>query len=74
MAESKTKTAETAVVHFPAPTSKEEPNYVIVGFNGKIYKIKKGEDVEVPAVVAEIIKNSEKEKDEIAKRMLERAM
>lgn len=74
MAESKTKSADMVTVHFPAPTRKEEENFVFVGHNGKFYKIMKGQDVEVPADVAEIIRNSERQKDANAKKMLERAM
>lgn len=34
------------------------PNYVIASVNGRVYKIKRGEAVEVPAPIAEVIQHS----------------
>ena len=34
------------------------PNYVIASVNGRVYKIKRGEAVDVPAPVAEVIQHS----------------
>ena len=39
-----------------------EPEEVTVGFNGKLYKIKKGEDIKVPRFIYEIIVNSGKQR------------
>lgn len=41
-----------------------EDNYITASLNGKVYKIKRGVDVEVPEGIAEIIRNSEAAKDE----------
>lgn len=38
-------------------------NYMIVGLNGKYYKLKRGEVVSVPAGVAEIIEEAEANAD-----------
>ena len=58
-----TKTSGRIKVHLPrAP--KGQANFITVGFNGKVWKIKKGEDVYVPLAVAEIIANSERAREE----------
>ena len=44
------------------PYVEGEPEEVTVGFNGKLYKVKKGEDVEVPRFIYEIIVNSGKQR------------
>ena len=50
---------EKVRIRLPRPTGKEE-NFRNVAINGKIWKIKKGEWVEVPKCVAEVIENSER--------------
>lgn len=42
------------------PFVEGEPEEITVGFNGKLYKIKKGEEVEVPRFIHEIIVRSGK--------------
>ena len=44
------------------PYVEGEPEEVTVGFNGKLYKIKKGEEVEVPRFIYEILVNSGKQR------------
>lgn len=39
------------------------PNYMIVGLNGKYYKLKRGEVVSVPAGIAKIIEEAEANAD-----------
>lgn len=41
-----------------------QDNFVIASVNGRVYKIKKGEEVEVPAPIAEVIQNAEMMRDE----------
>lgn len=43
--------------------SKGEDPYLLVGVNGKMWRIKRGETVEVPACVAEVIRNAEDAED-----------
>ena len=50
-----------------------EPEEVTVGFNGKLYKIKKGEDIKVPRFIYEIIVNSGKQRMANHKRQKELA-
>lgn len=57
------KTDGRIKVHLPRP-AKGQADFITVGLNGKIYQIKKGEDVLVPRPVAEIIFNSELAKDD----------
>ena len=52
--------AEQQMVTIRIPLSRNEKADVYVGYNGKKYLIKRGEDVKVPAGVAKIIKRSEK--------------
>ena len=44
--------------------TKGEDPYLLVGVNGKMWRIKRGETVEVPACVAEVINNAEAAEDE----------
>lgn len=44
------------------PYVEGEPEEVTVGFNGKLYKIKKGEEVQVPRFIYEILVNSGKQR------------
>lgn len=41
-----------------------DDNFIIASVNGKVYKIKRGETVKVPAPIAEVIANSEAMHDE----------
>ena len=56
------KTAEkkTKMVKIKLPLTKTETEDVYVAVNGKSYLIKRGEYVEVPASVAEVLENQEK--------------
>ena len=49
---------EMVRVRLPRPT-KDEENFLIVSVNDRSWKIKKGEWVDVPKYVAEVIENSE---------------
>lgn len=46
-------------VKIKLPLTRTEKDDVFVGVNGKTYLIKRGEEVEVPESVAEVLKNSE---------------
>lgn len=46
-------------------------NYVIASVNGRVYKIKRGTTVEVPAPIAEVIRHSEEMQDEADRYMEE---
>lgn len=50
------------------PYVEGEPEEVTVGFNGKLYKIKKGEEVEVPRFIHEILVRSGKQQMAVHKR------
>lgn len=50
-----------------------EDNYMIVGDNGKYYKLKRGEVVKVPKSVADIIEESETRKEK-ARDLIESLM
>ena len=65
MAENKTTTAkaevkkkETEIIRIPK--TKEDKGDVFVGINGYTYLIKRGETVEVPKAVAEVLRHQEK--------------
>ncbi len=47
------------MVKLKLPLTRGEKDDVIVGVNGKTWLIKRGEEVEVPASVFEVLKNSE---------------
>ena len=53
---------ELVRIRLPRPI-KDEENFVIVSVNDRSWKIKKGEWVEVPKYVAEVIENSERMRD-----------
>lgn len=46
-------------VKIKLPRTRTEKDDVFVGVNGKTYLIKRGEEVEVPESVVEVLKNSE---------------
>jgi hypothetical protein len=46
------------VINLPLTSDKQDD--VTVGINGKYYKIRRGEDVEVSAAVYEVLKNQER--------------
>ena len=50
---------ELTTVYLPRATGKEE-NFVLVGLNGKVWKIMKGVPVQVPRPVAAILAESER--------------
>lgn len=58
MAESTTKAPK--MVKIKLPLTRTEKNDVYVAVNGKSYLIKRGEYVDVPASVAEVLENREK--------------
>ena len=58
MAETTVKTPK--MVKIKLPLTRTEKNDVYVAVNGKSYLIKRGEYVEVPASVAEVLENREK--------------
>ena len=49
---------ETVTINLPLTRERQED--VFVSVNGRNFQIKRGEDVEVPKVVAEVLANSEK--------------
>lgn len=53
---------EMVRIRLPRPL-KDEENFQIVTINDRSWKIKKGEWVEVPKYVAEVIENSERMRD-----------
>lgn len=64
MAETKTtKATETVAkekkVKIRLPLTRTEKNDVLVGVNGKTWLIKRGEEVEVPECVAEVLQHKE---------------
>ena len=40
------------------------PNYLIASANGRVFKLKRGVEIEVPAPIAEVVENSFKAKEE----------
>lgn len=58
MAENTEKKTKTVKIKIPLTKTEKEDVYVAV--NGKSYLIKRGEYVEVPASVAEVLENQEK--------------
>ena len=69
MAENKTvkeTKAENKTVKIKIPLTRTEKEDVFVGVNGRTWLIKRGEEVEVPACVAEVLRHKEE--------MLEQAM
>lgn len=64
-----TKTTEQTVPFFIPldPTAEEEENQrIFVGVNGRTFNIARGETVDVPVEVAEVLKYSENAKKEAA--------
>ena len=55
-----TTTNKPKMVKIKLPLTRTEKNDVYVAVNGKSYLIKRGEYVEVPASVAEVLENREK--------------
>lgn len=58
MAATTTNTPKKVKIILPLTRAEKDDVYVCV--NGKSYLIKRGEEVEVPASVAEVIRNKEK--------------
>lgn len=63
MAETKTKATEAVAkektVKIKLPLTRTEKNDVPVGVNGRTWLIKRGEEVEVPECVAEVLQHKE---------------
>lgn len=61
MAEKTAKTTDPwqqmVTINIPRATN-GEPNYKIASVNGRVFKIKRGENVEVPAPIAEVLQHS----------------
>ena len=57
--ETKAEKKKTVTIKLPR-AARGQDNFQFVGVNGKAYKVKRGEDVEVPVEVAEVLRNSEK--------------
>lgn len=53
------KAAKEKTVTIRLPLTRTEKDDVPVGVNGRTWLIKRGEDVEVPACVAEVLKHQE---------------
>lgn len=58
-----TSKKETKMVKIRLPRMRKDQNDVTVGINGKIYKIQRGVEVEVPEAVALEIERSERVRD-----------
>lgn len=72
--ETKAPSKKAGLVEIRVPRSElGESNFMIVGDNGKYYKLKRGEVVKVPQSVADIIEESEDRKEE-AREYLESLM
>ena len=54
---------EIKMVKIRLPRMRKDQNDVTVGINGKIYKIQRGVEVEVPEAVAKEIERSERVRD-----------
>lgn len=62
------KNPKTVIVNIPMGRSKSERGDVFVSANFKNYQIQRGKDVEVPAVVAEVLRLSQEMEQEIANK------
>jgi hypothetical protein len=60
MSETTTTNKAPKMVKIKLPLTRTEKNDVYVAVNGRSYLIKRGECVEVPASVAEVLENKEK--------------
>jgi hypothetical protein len=60
MAETTATNKTPKMVRIKLPLTRTEKNDVYVAVNGKSYLIKRGEYVDVPACVAEVLENKEK--------------
>lgn len=67
MAES--KTAEKMESVFLPRASETEQQFEFVGVNGKFYQVPRGKAVEVPAEVAEVLRNRQIAEAELAERI-----
>lgn len=64
MAENKTKETKEKMVKIRLPRDRHNANATLfVGVNEREFLIKRGEEVEVPECVAEVIRNSEEMED-----------
>ena len=55
------------LVDYDAPFLEEGETEIVVGHNGKLYKIKRGESVKIPRKVKQVLLDSEKQKMEFSK-------
>ena len=60
MAEKKAETVKPKTVKIKLPLTRYEKDDVYVAINGKSYLIKRGETVEVPEAVVEVLENKER--------------
>ena len=61
----KTQTAKEKTVKIRIPRTKADQEDVFVSVNMRTWLIKRGEEVEVPACVAEVLKNQEQMLEQI---------
>lgn len=59
MANTKTETKEVKKVKIKIPLTRKERDDVWVAVNGEKYLIKRGEEVEVPEYIAEVLRRQE---------------
>lgn len=65
MAEVKKATTASNMVKVKLPRAASgEDNFITASVNGKVYKIQKGVEVEVPGSIAQVIQNSYEAKDQ----------
>jgi hypothetical protein len=50
-------------IRLPRPTG-SEPKEIVAGINGKLWRIQKGVEVEVPKPIVDLIEDSERRKDQ----------
>lgn len=63
---------DMVTINLPIPRDEDAENFVIVGVNGRTYKImRNGEDVQIPRPVYEVFRNAEDQKDAAARKRAE---
>ncbi|MEE1356834.1 MAG: hypothetical protein UHG68_04630 [Clostridia bacterium] len=67
-------TVKTKEVYLPLIEGENAPTEQFVGFNGKAYRIRRGETVEVPEPVYEILMNSERARTAAVRERQKRAL
>lgn len=63
------KDMEQVNIHIPIDQANEEDQVVPIGFNGVVWFVKRGEDVQVPKVIADIWRDSYERTRQVEKRM-----